>query len=79
MPARVGIPHRLTQARRLFQLLQRRLDSVGGGLRALLPGFGFLEAMYARPLDKVLLLPEAGRAPDRLPISITAQFPRGGR
>ena len=58
---------------------KRRIDSVGGGLRALFQGFGYAEVMYARPLDKVLLVPDAKRAPARLLISITAQFPRGGR
>lgn len=58
---------------------KRTLDSYGGGLRALLPGFGYLEAMYARPRDVALLLPDAKRAPDRFLLSLTAQFPRGGR
>lgn len=57
----------------------RRLASLGGGLRGLLPGFGYAEAMYARPLNKALLIPGADRAPERVLVSITAQFPRGGR
>lgn len=58
---------------------KRKLDSFGGGLRALLPGFGYAELMYARPQDRALLIPGARRASDRLLLSITAQFPRGGR
>ncbi len=58
---------------------KRTLASVGAGARLLVPGFAVLEAMYARPLDKALLVPNARRAPDRFLISMTMQFPRGGR
>ena len=34
---------------------------------------------YARPQHKALLIPGAERAPSRVLLSITAQFPRGGR
>lgn len=52
----------------------RRLKSWGGGLRATLPGLMALEAIYARPEDPELNLPGARRAPDRLLLSLTAQF-----
>jgi hemolysin activation/secretion protein len=51
----------------------RRLRSVGGGVRARLPGPTLLELTYARPLDRALSLDEA-RAPARLLVSLTAQF-----
>ena len=57
----------------------RRLGSYGGGLRGMIPGIGIVEAAYARPQHKALLIPGAERAPDRVLLSITAQFPRGGR
>lgn len=57
----------------------RRLGSWGGGVRALLPGRALLEVAYARPEDPSLLLPGARRAPDRLLVSLTFQFPPGGR
>jgi len=57
----------------------RRLGSWGGGVRALVPGIGLLEAMYAHPEHKALLVPGATRAPDRLLLSLTVQFPAGGR
>ncbi|MBV9932579.1 MAG: ShlB/FhaC/HecB family hemolysin secretion/activation protein [Alphaproteobacteria bacterium] len=57
----------------------RRLGSWGGGLRALLPGIAVLEAMYAHPEDKALLVPGARRAPARVLVSLTLQSPPGGR
>ena len=57
----------------------RHLASWGLGVRALVPGFAVVEAMYARPEDKALLVPNARRAPDRFLLSLTVQFPRGGR
>ncbi len=55
----------------------RRLGSYGGGIRILLPRLALFEAMYARPEDKALLLPDAKRAPDRLLLSLTLQFSPG--
>ncbi|CAA9522979.1 MAG: hypothetical protein AVDCRST_MAG91-2312, partial [uncultured Sphingomonadaceae bacterium] len=52
----------------------RWLDSWGGGVRGIIPGLAYLEAMYARPEDKPLLVPNARRAPDRFLISLTMQF-----
>ena len=52
----------------------RWLDSWGGGVRGIIPGIAYLEAMYARPEDKALLVPNARRAPDRFLISLTMQF-----
>ncbi|HEX8223829.1 MAG TPA: ShlB/FhaC/HecB family hemolysin secretion/activation protein [Allosphingosinicella sp.] len=57
----------------------RRLGSYGAGARLLLPGRAVLEVMYARPEDVPLLIPNARRAPDRLLISLTFQYPPGGR
>jgi hemolysin activation/secretion protein len=57
----------------------RRLSSYGGGVRAVLAGNAYLEAMYAYPEDKALLVPNARRAPDRFLISLTVQFAPGGR
>ena len=57
----------------------RRLSSWGGGIRVLLPNLGVLEAMYAHPEDRALLIPGARRAPDRVLVSLTLQFPPGGR
>jgi len=57
----------------------RRLGSWGGGVRALLPGRALLEATYAHPEDPPLLRPGAHRAPDRVLLSLTFQFPPGGR
>jgi hemolysin activation/secretion protein len=57
----------------------RRLGSWGGGVRALLAGIGLLEATYARPEHRALLVPGATRSPDRLLLSLTVQFPAGGR
>lgn len=57
----------------------RRLGSYGGGVRALVAGTALIEAMYARPEHAALLIPGAVRAPDRLLVSVTFQFPRGGR
>ena len=51
----------------------RHLRSVGGGVRARLPGPMLLEVTYARPLDKALSIDKA-RAPARLLLSLTAQF-----
>ena len=50
----------------------RHLRSVGGGLRARLPGPVLLEAIYARPLDRALSISER-RAGDRLLLSLTVQ------
>ena len=58
---------------------RRRLSSYGGGARLLLPGRAVLEVMYARPEDVPLLIPNARRASDRLLISLTFQYPPGGR
>ena len=55
----------------------RRLGSYGGGIRILLPRIALFEAMYARPEDKALLVPNAQRAPDRLLLSLTLQFSPG--
>lgn len=52
----------------------RSLRSLGGGLRAYLPGLLSLEAMYAHPLDPELRLPGAPRASDRVLLSLTVQF-----
>lgn len=52
----------------------RSLRSVGGGLRAWLPGRLALDVSYARPLDPELNLPGATRAPARLLLSLTVQF-----
>ncbi|HEY0446330.1 MAG TPA: ShlB/FhaC/HecB family hemolysin secretion/activation protein [Allosphingosinicella sp.] len=57
----------------------RTLASYGAGARAILPGFAVFEAMYARPRDIALLVPNARRAPDRFLVSLTLQFPKGGR
>ena len=57
----------------------RNLSSYGGGVRAVLAGTAFLEAMYARPEDVPLLIPNARRAPDRFLVSLTYQFSPGGR
>jgi len=51
----------------------RRLRSFGGGLRLGLRSTALLELTYARPLDPVLLI-DRRRAPDRLLLSLTAQF-----
>ncbi|HYG30820.1 MAG TPA: ShlB/FhaC/HecB family hemolysin secretion/activation protein [Allosphingosinicella sp.] len=57
----------------------RRLASWGVGFRSLVRGVGLLEAMYAHPEHRALLIPGAERAPDRLLVSLTVQFPAGGR
>lgn len=57
----------------------RRLGSYGGGVRLLLPRLALLEVTYARPEDVPLLVPNARRAPDRLLLSLTLQYPPGGR
>lgn len=57
----------------------RTLASSGGGARIGLPGSLLLEAMYARPHDRVSDQPGAVRPTDRVLLSITAQFPRSGR
>lgn len=51
----------------------RHLRSVGGGVRARLPGPLLLEVTYARPLDRALSI-SPRRASDRLLISLTAQI-----
>jgi hemolysin activation/secretion protein len=55
----------------------RTLRSYGAGIRILLPRLALFEAMYARPEDKALLVPDAKRAPDRLLLSLTLQFSPG--
>ncbi|HEX8240415.1 MAG TPA: ShlB/FhaC/HecB family hemolysin secretion/activation protein [Allosphingosinicella sp.] len=57
----------------------RRLGSWGGGVRAVIAGLGLAEIAYARPEDRALLIPGTQRATDRLLVSLTFQFPRGGR
>jgi hemolysin activation/secretion protein len=57
----------------------RTLRSYGAGIRILLPRLALFEAMYARPEDKALLVPDARRAPDRLLLSLTLQFSPGRR
>jgi hemolysin activation/secretion protein len=57
----------------------RRLGSYGGGVRVLLPRLALFEAIYARPEDVALLVPNARRADDRLLLSLTFQFAPGGR
>jgi hemolysin activation/secretion protein len=57
----------------------RRLGSYGGGVRLLMPRLALLEITYARPEDVPLLVPNARRAPDRLLLSLTVQFPPGSR
>jgi hemolysin activation/secretion protein len=52
----------------------RRLGSWGGGLRATFAPYAFLEAMYARPEHRPLLIPSIRRAPDRFLVSLTLQF-----
>ncbi|WP_374942762.1 ShlB/FhaC/HecB family hemolysin secretion/activation protein [Sphingomonas sp.] len=52
---------------------KRHLRSVGGGLRARLPGPMLLEATYARPLDRALSV-DRKRAPGRFLLSLTAQI-----
>jgi hemolysin activation/secretion protein len=55
----------------------RTLRSYGAGVRILIPRLALFEAMYARPEDKALLVPDAKRAPDRLLLSLTLQFSPG--
>lgn len=59
----------------------RRLESVGGGVRFTLPGAARLDLTYAHPLDPPLLTGANAKVPkDRLLISLTAQLvPFGGR
>lgn len=57
----------------------RILSSSGGGARIGLPGSLLLEAIYARPHDRVSDQPGAMRPIDRVLLSLTAQFPRSGR
>lgn len=52
----------------------RSLRSLGGGVRAYLPGVMVLDATYAHPLDPELRLPGAPRASDRVLLSLTIQF-----
>ena len=56
----------------------RTLRSWGAGARFALPGRLLLETMYARPQDRGLST-DAKRASDRVLLSLTAQFPGGGR
>jgi hemolysin activation/secretion protein len=59
----------------------RRLESVGGGVRFTLPGAARLDLTYAHPLDRPLLTGATAKVPkDRFLISLTAQLvPFGGR
>lgn len=57
----------------------RRLASWGGGLRALIAPYAYLEAMYAHPEDLALLIPNARRSTDRVLLSLTVQFTPGAR
>ncbi len=52
---------------------RRRLRSAGGGARLTLPGRMVLEVAYAHPFDRALTFAEAP-PPDRLLVSLTAQF-----
>ncbi|MET0179078.1 MAG: ShlB/FhaC/HecB family hemolysin secretion/activation protein, partial [Novosphingobium sp.] len=53
----------------------RRLESVGGGVRLTLPGRLRLEVTYAHPLDRPLLTGTFNRRPpDRVLLSLTAQL-----
>lgn len=52
----------------------RRLGSWGLGLRAILPRLAQLEATYAHPTDRALLLPGATVAPPRFLLSLTMQY-----
>ncbi len=51
----------------------RHLRSVGGGIRARLPGPMLLEVTYARPLDRTLSINRT-RASDRILVSLTTQL-----
>lgn len=51
----------------------RAFESVGGGMRFSLPNRLVLDVMYAKPLDKALLLDER-KPPARVLVSLTAQF-----
>lgn len=56
---------------------RRTLRSAGGGLRLTLPGTARLEVMYAKALDRALLINDA-RPSGRVLVSLTARFlPRG--
>lgn len=57
----------------------RRLGSFGGGIRTLVSGIGAFEITYAEPEHRALLVPGARRSPKRLLLSLTFQFPAGGR
>ena len=59
----------------------RRLESVGGGVRFTLPGAARLDLTYAHPLDPPLLTGTTAKVPkDRFLISLTMQLvPFGGR
>ncbi|MET0179726.1 MAG: ShlB/FhaC/HecB family hemolysin secretion/activation protein [Novosphingobium sp.] len=59
----------------------RRLESVGGGVRLTLPGRARLEVTYAHPLDPPLLTGTFNRRPpDRVLVSLTTQLlPWGAR
>jgi hemolysin activation/secretion protein len=57
----------------------RALGSYGGGVRARIRPYVFLEAIYARPSDPALNLPPFDPEPDRLLLSLTVQFSPGAR
>ncbi len=56
----------------------RRLRSLGGGLRVSLPGLLAVELIYAHALDPALLLPGVTPPDDRVLLSITTRFMAGG-
>ncbi len=58
---------------------QARLETLLHAFLAGNAGLGLVEGAYARPEHRALLIPGAPRATDRLLVSITFQFPRGGR
>jgi hemolysin activation/secretion protein len=59
----------------------RRLESIGGGVRFTLPGAARLDLTYAHPMDPPLLTGTGNKVPkDRFLVSLTAQLvPFGGR
>ena len=58
----------------------RRLESVGGGVRFTLPGRARLDLTYAHPLDPPLLTGTTAKVPkDRILVSLTAQLLPWGR
>lgn len=57
----------------------RTLSSAGLGARLYIADRLVLDAAWARPFDKAANVPGAGRASDRLLVSLTAAFGRAGR